>query len=58
MEITLTLSKQTKRTHVYTEVDNDLGLESAVPTLYVKTAALKEAFGNIPEELIIEVSVP
>jgi len=58
MEVTLKFKKKTANTRVYEEVENDMDLESVVPTLYVRTEALMEEFDCIPEELIITISEP
>jgi len=59
MKVTMTLKKQTKGTFVYEETSNDLAVELAVPTLYIRKAAMSQLIGTgtIPNEITVTVEV-
>ncbi|MFA5526295.1 MAG: hypothetical protein WC992_05665 [Acholeplasmataceae bacterium] len=56
VKVKLSLDKVTKRTHRYAEVENSAQLEAVLPTVYVKTEALKKVFGEVPEEIEITIN--
>ena len=55
----MTLRKQTKGTFVYEEISNDLAVELAVPTLYIRKDAMAQLIGTgtIPNEITVTVTV-
>jgi len=59
MKIQMTLRKQTKGTFVYEEISNDLAVELAVPTLYIRKDAMAQLIGTgtIPNEITVTVTV-
>jgi len=58
IKVKMVLAKRTKHTHVYEEQSNSEGLESVVPTLYVKTFSLTSFFGGAPDSLTLTISIP